>query len=324
VAGDVGEGLLDDPVGRLADRGRQRPGLAFSLERHPQPARLHAGDQLLDVLYRRRGLARGLTAAEEVERGAQLGEGLLAGFLDGGQGRTGPVGLLVEEMEGDAGLHVDQRYVVGEHVVELLGELETLVGRLALRFLFFDPLALLGAHRLDPGDLRHGHEHPRPADDEEEMQRPVRLHYPRRQAICGDQRHHPRRHPGIGGVPTTSADGGEHRHHDAEEHRPVGVAHRQIQVGRHHRHRHRRHRPSVPPHQRQRTGEQEEDGEGVERVAEGLPVAHRRQPGRPDLEDGDRQAGRPRRDPHRHPCKVYRCLPFGIVPGDESALLRSR
>src|SRR5690606_1627028 len=72
VAGDVGEGLLDDPVGRLADHGRQRPGLAFSLERHPQPARLHAGDQLLDVLYRRRGLARGLTAAEEVECGAQL------------------------------------------------------------------------------------------------------------------------------------------------------------------------------------------------------------------------------------------------------------
>ncbi len=54
----------------------------------------------------------------------------LASLIAASAGRA-DLGLVLQQVEGDAGLHADQRQVVGEHVVQLLGHAQPLVAGLA-------------------------------------------------------------------------------------------------------------------------------------------------------------------------------------------------
>ena len=93
----------------------------------------------------RRGRERRVGAvAQQVEGGAQLAQGVVARMLDGREGRARLVGMLVEEVQRDARLHVDEGDVVREHVVQLLRELQPLLARLALAR-FLGEALLLGA-----------------------------------------------------------------------------------------------------------------------------------------------------------------------------------
>ena len=122
VAGHVGECLLHDPVRGELDSGRKRVGGA-SLEVHLETSGAHAVDELVEVRKARRRHPRHIDCvAQHVERGAQLAQRVVARFLDRRERWSRLIGMLVEEMQGDAGLDVDQRDVVREHVVQLLSE----------------------------------------------------------------------------------------------------------------------------------------------------------------------------------------------------------
>ena len=61
---------------------------------------------------------------EDPQDGAQLDQSLLAHIVDGGQGAASPIGLAVHQVQCGVGLHVDDRDVVGDHVVEVAGDAE--------------------------------------------------------------------------------------------------------------------------------------------------------------------------------------------------------
>jgi hypothetical protein len=63
VTNDVGERLLDDPVGGQLDRGGQRLRLTLDLQRGPQAAAARGLDQLRKVAQAGGRLARGLGLA---------------------------------------------------------------------------------------------------------------------------------------------------------------------------------------------------------------------------------------------------------------------
>ena len=77
--------------------------------------------------------ARGATSprAQDVEDRAQLFERVLARVLDRAQRGTGLLRQLVAEVERDAGLHVDERDVVRDDIVEVTRDPEPLVARAA-------------------------------------------------------------------------------------------------------------------------------------------------------------------------------------------------
>ena len=108
-----------------------------------EAAGAHAVDEPVEVgqARRRRVGARPRPGAAMSSAARSSCERLVAGVLDGGEGRAGLLGLLVEQVEGDAGLHVDQRDVVGEHVVQLLGQREALLVTAPLLLLDCRPLA---------------------------------------------------------------------------------------------------------------------------------------------------------------------------------------
>lgn len=147
VLAHVGQGLLDDPVGREVDRGGQRavPVGAGQLDGEP-------------------GVAEGVDqAAEDGEPGGRLGGGLgvagLAQQPDGGpqlveRGATGLayvrerllglVRALVHDMGGHPGLDVDQGDVVGDDVVQVAGDAQPLLGDPAAGLLLAGALRPLG------------------------------------------------------------------------------------------------------------------------------------------------------------------------------------
>ena len=136
VAGDVGQRLLHDAVGGQLDRRgqggsgvRRRPSASTS-----SPPAPHAVDQRVEIgqcrapapaAPRRRGAARRARCAA---RAAPRGWPSLMLVSAGSR----LLGLLVDQVQGDAGLHVDQRDVVGEHVVQLLGQQQPLLADAAL------------------------------------------------------------------------------------------------------------------------------------------------------------------------------------------------
>ena len=131
VAGDVGERLLHDAVGGQLDGGRAAAAGAVGLLERGRRGRWRARRRPASSRSARRG--RGRTRARPSPRRSRSSavrsslEGVVAGLLDGGQRRAGLLGLLVEQVQRHAGLHVDQRDVVGQHVVQLLGQREALL-----------------------------------------------------------------------------------------------------------------------------------------------------------------------------------------------------
>ncbi len=122
----VGERLLDDPVRRDVDRGRQRHRLAGDRGRHLEPGGTDRGDELLEpVQARLRGeslVVRRVRVPEQPQHPAHLLEPPARGLLDRGQAVPGALGVAVEHVAGAARLHHDGRQAVRHDVVQLAGD----------------------------------------------------------------------------------------------------------------------------------------------------------------------------------------------------------
>ena len=115
VAEHVGQRLLHDPVARGLHSGRElRSPATVDVDRHAGGAQ--AADELVELVQpavRLHG-AGSRAVAQHAERRAQVGERLARSRLDAAQRRAGLLGVTVDEMRGDAGLHVDRDHRVGD------------------------------------------------------------------------------------------------------------------------------------------------------------------------------------------------------------------
>ena len=68
-------------------------------------------------------------AAQHLQHRVQLLKRLLARLVDGLQGGAGLLGPLVQQVQRHPRLHVDERDVVGQHVVQLPGDEQALLAR---------------------------------------------------------------------------------------------------------------------------------------------------------------------------------------------------
>ena len=163
VAGHVGQRLLHDPVGGQVGPGRQGTRRPLDPGADLQAGRAGPRDQAVQLGQAGGGgPGRRLVAlAEHVQDRAELPQCVVGGLLDGLQGAAGLARLLVHQVQGHAGLDVDQGDVVGEHVVQLAGDAHALLAGPPLRLLGPGPLG--GQAALAPGDGHVGH-------DEDEQQ----------------------------------------------------------------------------------------------------------------------------------------------------------
>ena len=99
------------------------------LKRDPDAGRGGAGDEVVEAVQaRRRRPGRLLAgAAQHAEHRADLAQRVGARLVDRRQCDPRLLGLLVHQVQGDAGLDVDQRDVVRQHIVELLGDAQPLL-----------------------------------------------------------------------------------------------------------------------------------------------------------------------------------------------------
>jgi hypothetical protein len=146
----VGQRLLDDPIGRAVDLRRQRPPLPYRRGPHRQ-ARVRG--QLVETFQAERGLPRRrlFLRPQHAEDRADLAQRLGARGLDRGERLPRLLRAVVHEVQADAGLDIDQRQVVPEHVVQLAGDAQPFLGRLPAFLLLAGP-GPLGA---DLHHLRH-------------------------------------------------------------------------------------------------------------------------------------------------------------------------
>src|SRR4029453_10008467 len=173
VTDHVGQRLLHHPVEGQVDGGREAPRLALQrdLDLDPGPGRL--GDQGVQLAQAGRRAQRGLpvspvAVAQHPQHGVELGQGLVAGLADGGQGLGRLVGPAPQQVGGDPGLDADDPDGVGDDVGELPGHPHPLLLDAPAGLLLPGPLGPLGPvpqlghigppspHRLAPP---HGREH---------------------------------------------------------------------------------------------------------------------------------------------------------------------
>ena len=177
VPAAVGQRLLHDPVRGQVDAGGsgRRSPCTSTLDR--QPGRPLSATQLVEPGQPGGRLARRVLvdAAQHAERGAHLAQQFAAGPLDGGQRRAGLLGVVVHQVQRHPGLHVDQRDVVAEDVVQVAGEPEPLLacppalGLLPHRRVLREPLPVgppqlaRRGHGGEPGEPRaRADQQPRP------------------------------------------------------------------------------------------------------------------------------------------------------------------
>ncbi len=144
----VGQGLLQDPVGRVAHGRGERPRLALGGERDRGARGGHRltqrGQPVQPGRTRLGGFIPGLVA-QLAERGPHLGERRLARLPDSGkraaQVAVGAAGLIPwpEHMQRRPGLHRDRGHAVRHGVVQFAGDPQSLLGDPAagLRLPFF-------------------------------------------------------------------------------------------------------------------------------------------------------------------------------------------
>ena len=177
VPAAVGQRLLHDPVRGQVDAGRQRPALTVHPHHDRQAGGRAVGDEIVEPVQPGGRPARWVLvdAAQHPERGAHLLQQFAARPLDGRQRRPGLLGVVVHQVERDPGLHVDQRDVVAEDVVQVAGEPQPLLtcppalGLLPHRRVLRQPLPVgppqlaRRGHGGEPGQPRPGpDQQPRP------------------------------------------------------------------------------------------------------------------------------------------------------------------
>jgi hypothetical protein len=168
VADDVGERLLHDAQRRQVDPGGHRPGLALDGEVDIEAGRPGPSHQAVQVAQAGRGdlgsprpglAVRPVLAdatAQHAQHRVQLRERLLARLVDGLKGGAGLLGPLVQQVQRHPRLHVDERDVVGQHVVQLPGDEQALLAR-ATKGLFPRHMGPLGTPlEADTRDLAGG------------------------------------------------------------------------------------------------------------------------------------------------------------------------
>ena len=161
VTGHVRQRLLHDPVGGEVDIGRQRPRLTVDPHVDVEARGGRPGDQVGQPLEARGGApGRPLVdLAQDPEHRTDLTERLGGRVVDHRQRGPSLLGSLVEQVQRHPGLHVDQRDVVGQHVVQVTGDPQPLLLGAPQSLLFAaathggDPLAAR-AHRL-AGEQQH-------------------------------------------------------------------------------------------------------------------------------------------------------------------------
>jgi hypothetical protein len=278
VAHHVGHRLLHHPEGGQVDAGWQAAGGGGvdPVDRHVESGRPRALDQRGQVGQPGGRLAgRRLAHAQDVEHRAQLAQRVAAGVADDGQRRAGLLGVLVQQVEGHPRLDGDEGDVVGQHVVELLGDAQPLLAGLAAGLLGPDGLGLRGllaaaADQLDPGG--QGHQPGADAGDGA----------PVGEALVADGGRDPAGDdpPGHQAGPCHPAvsphDGVDVGDQQGQEHRPAGVVGQPVGHGGHERGHQAGHRPSGAQQQRRRPRHQQQDRPPVERPDPGLvPGGHR-------------------------------------------------
>ena len=217
----------------------------------------------------------------------QLGQRLLAGLVDGRQGGAGLPGPLVQQVQGHPRLHVDERDLVGQHIVQLPGDEQALLAG-ATAVLLPRHLGPLGAPlEADTGDLAGRAGQRQPGEVGGRLGGAAGpLHLVGVQGRQpdeggeGDHQHGPRE-----GAPAHH-DGARHGEPEGgEPGRSPGVAAGGIAGGGGEGDHQRGLGPAPTEQQPGRPGDEQQVGDGVERPRAGLSLTVDHRPG--DLDDGD-------------------------------------
>jgi hypothetical protein len=315
VLDGVGERLLDDPVGRQVDPGRQRLLGALDHQLDPEPGppdlldqRRHLGQAGLG------GEAGGLVAVapQHPEQPAHLDQGLAPGGRDRleGAGRPGRFGR--HRHRAGLGLHHHHADVVGDHVVQLAGDPGALGGHRPagvlgpVPFQPRGPLLELGGQRpLHPGPVA---QHPRAGQGERDEGGVDHVGVGPGQGH-DNRHHHGRDRAGEQGRPP--APPGGHRVHadhaaDGDRHGQVGIVGEPVDGGGQAGGEADDQRAPPAPHQRQRRGQHQDHGDAA-RVAVPVAVPPRvgeRDPRHRGQQQGQQRVGQQRAGPqplHLHP-----------------------
>lgn len=120
-----------DPVGGQIGGGRQRPGLAGDLLPDGETGRGERFDQVPEAgqageWLGRQGLVLGL--AQHVKELGQFVQDRNSCLVDVAEGDLDLARLGARQVAGDTGLDIDQRDVVGDHVVEFAGDAQAFLG----------------------------------------------------------------------------------------------------------------------------------------------------------------------------------------------------
>ncbi len=146
---DVGERFLDHPVRDQAGRRGNRPDRPLDRAVDPQPGPAERGHELIEIVQVGRGLHRSGRLArlsEQADGVAQVVERRAAGLPDVRERLPGLDRVVIEQLVGDPGLHVDQRQVMAHRVVQVAGDPQPLLGHPS-------PGLLLAAEFRAPGAL---------------------------------------------------------------------------------------------------------------------------------------------------------------------------
>ena len=177
--------------------------------------------------------------------------------------------LAVDEVQGDAGLHVDEGHVMGHDVVQLTGDAQAFLAGLAPPLLGPGPPELDHPGPVQPDELAGGQHQQAPRQHAGERRpRPALVEdgQPGDEGQGDGTRH---RAPGL--APVASGDVGERRAHERREDRPVRVAEGDVEEGD--RRDEDQHAARALPEQveARRAGDRDEDGERVRLAGLRLP-----------------------------------------------------
>jgi hypothetical protein len=233
--------------------------------------------------------------SEHAERRAHLVQQVPARPLDRRQSGPGLLGIVVHEVERHPGLHVDQRDVVAEAVVQVARHPQPLLAPAPALGLGGRRRRLLPALPAGAPQLGRG-------DDHRDPRQPPR-HARQGESACRKAQDVPQHHGGeagcrqrVGGPPVARRHRAAQRDHRGEHHGPERVAERE--VGGEHRH-HRGEdgrRVQAAHHEGGGACQQEDDPERVERAQPRHVQLDEQRAEQRDHADRDRQ-----RDGRRHP-----------------------